>query len=67
MLGANDYVAKPGGTGMRDAEAGRQAIREELIPKIKQFAAPVAGQPVVRVAPEGTPVATRRPTVRRRS
>jgi two-component system chemotaxis response regulator CheB len=39
LLGANDYVSKPGGTAMRDAEAGRRAIREELIPKIKQFGA----------------------------
>ena len=37
LLGANDYVAKPGGTQMTDANAGRQAIRTELIPKIKQL------------------------------
>jgi two-component system chemotaxis response regulator CheB len=39
LLGANDYVPKPGGTGMKDAEAGKRAIRQELIPKIMQFAA----------------------------
>jgi two-component system chemotaxis response regulator CheB len=39
LLGANDYVSKPGGTGMKDADAGKRAIRQELIPKIKQFAA----------------------------
>ena len=38
LLGANDYVAKPGGTHMKDPEAGRRTIREELIPKIKQLA-----------------------------
>lgn len=37
LLGANDYVAKPGGTHMKDPEAGRRTIREELIPKIKQL------------------------------
>ncbi len=37
LCGANDYVAKPGGTQMRDAEAGRRSIRDELIPKIKQL------------------------------
>ncbi len=38
LLGANDYVAKPGGTHMTDPEAGRRSIREELIPKIRQLA-----------------------------
>ncbi len=37
LTGANDYVAKPGGTHMTDPEAGRRTIREELIPKIKQL------------------------------
>lgn len=37
LLGANDYVAKPGGTHMKDPEAGRRTIRKELIPKIKQL------------------------------
>ncbi len=37
LLGADDYVAKPGGTHMSDAEAGRRAIQEELLPKIKQL------------------------------
>jgi two-component system chemotaxis response regulator CheB len=37
LLGANDYVAKPGGTHMKDPDAGRRKIREELIPKIKQL------------------------------
>lgn len=38
MLGAKDYVMKPGGAYMTDAKEGRKAILEELIPKIKQFA-----------------------------
>jgi len=38
LLGAKDYVPKPGGAQMSDSKAGKQAIREELIPKIKQFA-----------------------------
>jgi two-component system chemotaxis response regulator CheB len=37
LLGANDYVAKPGGTHMKDPDAGRRTIRDELIPKIKQL------------------------------
>jgi two-component system chemotaxis response regulator CheB len=35
LLGADDYVAKPGGTHMKDVSAGKQAIQELLIPKIK--------------------------------
>ncbi len=31
MLGANDYVLKPGGTYMRDVEAGKDVIRKELL------------------------------------
>jgi two-component system chemotaxis response regulator CheB len=37
LLGADDYVAKPGGTHMKDVSAGKDAIREQLIPKIKQL------------------------------
>ncbi len=36
MLGANDYMPKP--TAVNDFEVAKQCIREELIPKIKQFA-----------------------------
>lgn len=39
MLGAKDYVMKPGGAFMTDATAGKRAIMEELIPKVKQAAA----------------------------
>jgi two-component system chemotaxis response regulator CheB len=65
LLGANDYVSKPGGTAMRDAAAGRQAIREELIPKIKQFA---PTPPERRAAQAATPIPaqTRRPVARGR-
>ena len=36
MLGANDYVPKP--TAVSDFEVAKQCIRDELIPKVKQFA-----------------------------
>jgi len=39
MLGAKDYVMKPGGAYMTDAQEGKRAILEELIPKVKQAAA----------------------------
>jgi two-component system chemotaxis response regulator CheB len=39
MLGAKDYVMKPGGAFMTDANEGKRAIMEELIPKVKQAAA----------------------------
>ena len=38
MLGAKDYVMKPGGAYMTDAQEGKRAILEELIPKVKQAA-----------------------------
>ena len=38
MLGAKDYVMKPGGAYMTDAQEGKRAILEELIPKLKQAA-----------------------------
>lgn len=38
MLGAKDYVMKPGGAFMTDAMEGKRAIMEELIPKVKQAA-----------------------------
>ncbi|MAI74224.1 MAG: hypothetical protein CMM01_25470 [Rhodopirellula sp.] len=38
MLGAKDYVMKPGGAFMTDANEGKRAILEELIPKVKQAA-----------------------------
>jgi two-component system chemotaxis response regulator CheB len=65
LLGANDYVPKPGGTAMRDAEAGKQAIREELIPKIKQFATTRLERCAAQAAAP-IPAATRRPTARQR-
>ncbi|MGB0599666.1 MAG: chemotaxis-specific protein-glutamate methyltransferase CheB [Rubripirellula sp.] len=37
MLGAKDYVMKPGGAYMADTTEGKRAIETELIPKIKQF------------------------------
>jgi two-component system chemotaxis response regulator CheB len=54
LLGANDYVAKPGGTQMSDPEAGRQAIVDELIPKIKQLSLRKTGtneQAAIQIAP----------------
>lgn len=42
MLGAKDYVMKPGGAFMTDANEGKKAIMEELIPKVKQAAAKTA-------------------------
>jgi two-component system chemotaxis response regulator CheB len=42
MLGANDYVPKP--SAVNDFEVAKQCIRDELIPKIKQFA-PGEGKP----------------------
>ena len=41
MLGAKDYVMKPGGAFMTDANEGKRAIMEELIPKVKQAAAKI--------------------------
>ncbi len=38
MLGAKDYVMKPGGAFMTDACEGKRAIMEELIPRVKQAA-----------------------------
>ena len=38
MLGAKDYVMKPGGAYMSDTNEGARTIEAELIPKIKQFA-----------------------------
>ncbi len=35
MLGANDYVTKP--TAVNNFEVAKQCIRDELIPKVKQF------------------------------
>ncbi len=56
LLGANDYVCKPGGTAMQDAEAGKQAIRQELIPKIKQFATARGKRPASKSAAVTKPV-----------
>ena len=42
MLGANDYVPKP--TNVNSFEVAKQCIRDELIPRIKQFAG--LGRPV---------------------
>ena len=39
MLGAHDYVHKPGGSRMDDSRGGIQRIQQELIPKIKALAA----------------------------
>ncbi|MDA7878323.1 chemotaxis-specific protein-glutamate methyltransferase CheB [bacterium] len=49
MLGAKDYVMKPGGAYMADAQAGKLAIMEELIPKVKQAAAKPRVIPPVKV------------------
>ena len=38
MLGAKDYVLKPGGAYMSDSQEGKCVIREDVIPKIKQVA-----------------------------
>jgi two-component system chemotaxis response regulator CheB len=65
LLGANDYVAKPGGTAMADAEAGKQAIRQELIPKIKQFPGTHGKRRAARTA-AAVPTPTRRPATEHR-
>jgi two-component system chemotaxis response regulator CheB len=65
LLGANDYVPKPGGTSMRDAEAGKQAIRQELIPKLKQFAVAHDKRLVPRAAAV-VPGSTHRPAIGQR-
>jgi two-component system, chemotaxis family, protein-glutamate methylesterase/glutaminase len=54
MLGAKDYVMKPGGAYMTDAAEGRRTILEELVPKIKQF----ADRPVNLVASEAARMIT---------
>lgn len=64
LLGANDYVPKPGGTTMKDADAGKQAIRQELIPKIKQFAA--SGKPSAPLGAAAVPVSAGRSATKQR-
>ena len=60
MLGAKDYVMKPGGAFMTDANEGKRAIMEELIPKVKQAAVKKQiGRPVERQVPASPSVARR--------
>jgi two-component system chemotaxis response regulator CheB len=62
MLGAKDYVPKPGGAQMSDTKAGKQAIRDELLPKIKQLARRVgAVRPAMEVVPVAPPARVRPP------
>ena len=51
IRGADDYVHKPGGSRMNDPQAAREVIRTQLIPKIRQFAAPAGGAAAVPVPP----------------
>ena len=50
MLGANDYVPKP--AQVNSFEVAQQCIRDEVIPKIKQFARTVPGR-ITRHVPPG--------------
>ena len=54
MLGANDYVPKP--AQVNSFEVAQQCIREEVIPKIKQFARAVPSRctPAVTLARDAT-------------
>jgi two-component system chemotaxis response regulator CheB len=54
-LGATDYVTKPANVG--SVQAAMQAVREQLIPKIKAFCAAAAGQE--RPAPPRPPATSR--------
>ena len=59
MLGANDYVPKP--SQVNSFEVAEQCIRDEVIPKIKQFGRPITakglsgtGEPQTLPAPRAT-------------
>lgn len=58
-LGASDYVTKPANVG--SVAAAMQAVREQLIPKIKAFCGAVAGHPRQTPTPSlaSSPVASR--------
>lgn len=58
-LGATDYVTKPANVG--SVQAAMQAVREQLIPKIKTFCGAAAGQELP--APPRPSVAAARPVV----
>ena len=38
LLGAEDFVFKPGGTNMRDPDAGKRAIVDEIVPRLRSLA-----------------------------
>ncbi|HEV7730897.1 MAG TPA: chemotaxis response regulator protein-glutamate methylesterase [Candidatus Binatia bacterium] len=56
-LGATDYVTKPANVG--SVAAAMQAVREQLIPKIKAFCATAVGLPRPTTARIASPVASR--------
>jgi two-component system chemotaxis response regulator CheB len=56
VLGANDYVTKPSNSGPMDAAL--KVLRDELIPKIKQFFQIAGAVPNPAAGPARRPVAT---------
>jgi two-component system, chemotaxis family, protein-glutamate methylesterase/glutaminase len=56
-LGASDYVTKPANVG--SVAAAMQAVREQLIPKIKAFCGASVGLPRPTPTPASSPVASR--------
>jgi two-component system chemotaxis response regulator CheB len=56
-LGASDYVTKPANVG--SVAAAMQAVREQLIPKIKAFCGSSVGLPRPTPPPASSPVASR--------
>jgi len=63
-LGASDYVAKPANVGSLNASMAK--LREELIPRIKQFfrlAEPAAAKPAAVRRPAAAPLIARRRVV----
>jgi two-component system chemotaxis response regulator CheB len=59
MMGANDYVTKPSNSGPMDSAL--TVLRDELIPKIKQFFQQSARPPVPAFRPAPQPTAPPRP------
>ncbi len=64
FLGASDYVPKPGGSDLGDIEAGKKAIRDELLPKLRQWARPAKKPRADSVSAVASPPV--RPAVNRR-
>ncbi len=62
MLGASDYVPKPGGSYMSDTTAGQEAIEQLLLPKIKQFGRPKGAGPGSKLSEIAIPIAISTPS-----